>query len=79
MFVLHFPSVNGRTMANVTVMFTVPLIPAYPFVPLTTGTGSVTTNVPEQVVELNVVGGVLLLLRSLLSWVPFKRMLPFFK
>jgi hypothetical protein len=76
-FILHFPFVNGRTIANVTETVTVPLIPAYALLPPTTGTGAVTTKVPEQVVELNVVGGVLALF-SLLSWVVFMRIVPFF-
>jgi hypothetical protein len=78
-FILHFPFFIGPTIANVIVMFSVPLTPAYAFVPLTTGTGSVTTKVAEQVVELDEVGGRLLLFTSLPSWVVFKRIVPFFK
>jgi hypothetical protein len=79
-FVLHFPFVNGKTIANVTVMFAVPVIPAYAFVPLTIGTGSVTTNVAQHVVVVNVVGCALLLLfSSLPSCVVLRRMVPFFK
>jgi hypothetical protein len=48
-FVLHFPFVNGKTNANVTVTFTVPLIPVYAFVPLTIGTGG-WANVTDRVV-----------------------------
>ncbi len=59
-FSLHVPFVSGRTIANVIVMFTVPLIPVYAFVPLTIGTAAVAVNAPEQVVVLNAVGLALL-------------------
>ena len=76
MFVLHFPFVNGMTSANVTVRVTVPLIPAYAFVPRTIGTGSVAANDPEQVVVLKLVG--LALFSAQVICVPFNRMVPFF-
>ena len=74
---MHLPLVKGRTNPKVTVTFSEPVAPAYSFVPETTGTGSVTANMPEQVVLFHVVGPTLLLFRAALSCFVSIRMLPF--
>ena len=59
--------------------FIVPVIPAYAFVPLIAVTGSVTTNVAEQVVALAVVGGALLLFSAASIFCVLKKIVPFFR
>jgi hypothetical protein len=77
-FMLHLPFFIGSVAANEIVTAIVPLIPTYAPVPLIAVTGSVVTNVNEQVVSFSVVGGVLLSDCALSICCVLKKIVPFF-